>query len=73
MFLAVLQHQPEEQPSDAALMEQLLRRDTGALERLYDRQGRAVYSLVLSLARQAGSAEEIVQDVFLQLGRNAHL
>ncbi len=74
MFLAV--HEPlrdDEQPPDAALMQQLAHREPEALERLYDRHSRTVYSLVLRIARQAASAEEIVQDVFLQLWRNAHL
>lgn len=58
--------------SDTALMEQLVRREPSALERLYDRYARPVYSLVLRITRQAAAAEEIVQDVFLQLWRNAH-
>jgi len=74
VFLAVLESLRDHgQPSDAALMEQLIHREPGALERLYDRHSRAVYSLVLRIAQQAASAEEIVQDVFLQLWRNAHL
>ena len=71
-FLAAFHNWPDmEQPSDAALMEQLVRREPGALDRLYDRHSRAVYSFVLRIAQQAASAEEIVQDVFLQLWRNA--
>jgi RNA polymerase sigma-70 factor (ECF subfamily) len=58
--------------SDAALMERLVRREAGALEQLYDRHSRAVFSLVLRISQQAALAEEIVQDVFLQLWRNAH-
>ena len=75
MFLAVLEKLTQgEQPSDAALMESLAReRDVNALEKLYDRYSRLVYSLVLRMLQQAASAEEIVQDVFLQLWRNAHL
>lgn len=74
MFLAVVDNWPEEDhSSDAELMEKLIRRDPGALERLYDRHARAVYSLALRIAQHASSAEEIVQDVFLQLWRNAHL
>jgi RNA polymerase sigma-70 factor (ECF subfamily) len=74
VFLAVLEKLPaEDQPSDAELMEQLIRREPWALERLYDRYARPVYSLVLRIAQQAASAEEIVQDVFLQLWRNADL
>src|SRR5579862_288421 len=52
-------------------MERLLQRDASALEILYDRYGRPVYSLVLRIAQQPASAEEIVQDVFLQLWRSA--
>ena len=74
VLLAVLQPlREDEQPSDAALMEQLIRKEPAALERLYDRYSRAIYSLVLRIAQQAASAEEIVQNVFLQLWRNAHL
>ncbi len=75
MFLAVLEKlSPGGQPSDAALMERLAReRDVSALDRLYDRYSRLVYSLVLRVLQQAASAEEIVQDIFLQLWRNAHL
>ncbi len=72
MFLAVLENWPEGEPSDAALMQQLIDRAPGALEALYDRYSRAVYSLVLRIAQHAANAEEIVQDVFLQLWRNAH-
>lgn len=72
MLLAVVQTWPEEdQPSDAALMERILDRDSRALELLYDRYARPVYSLVLRIAQQPASAEEIVQDVFLQIWRNA--
>ena len=74
VFLAVLENLPEdERTSDAALMQQLIQRVPEALEALYDRHARAVYSLVLRIAQQAANAEEIVQDVFLQLWRKAHL
>ena len=72
MLLAVVQPWPEgKQPTDAALMERVLQRDSTALEVLYDRYGRPVYSLVLRISQQPASAEEIVQDVFLQLWRSA--
>jgi len=74
VFLAVLENLPEdERTSDAALMQQLIQRVPEALEALYDRHARAVYSLVLRIAQQAANAEEIVQDIFLQLWRKAHL
>jgi RNA polymerase sigma-70 factor (ECF subfamily) len=72
LLLAVVQPWPEgKQPTDAALMERVLQRDSAALETLYDRYGRPVYSLALRISQQAASAEEIVQDVFLQLWRSA--
>jgi len=59
------------EPTDASLMERVLQRDSRALETLYDRYARPVYSLALRISQQPSSAEEIVQDVFLQLWQNA--
>jgi RNA polymerase sigma-70 factor, ECF subfamily len=56
---------------DVALVRRLLQRDVRAFEELYDRHSRAVYGLVLRITQQAGTAEEVAQDVFLQLWRNA--
>jgi RNA polymerase sigma-70 factor (ECF subfamily) len=61
---------PEVSP-DAVLVHRLLQKDVSAFEQLYDRHSRAIYSLVLRILQQAGTAEEVVQDVFLQLWRNA--
>ena len=52
-------------------MTQLRDRNSGALETLYDRYSRPVYSLVLRISQQATAAEEIVQDVFFHLWRHA--
>jgi DNA-directed RNA polymerase specialized sigma24 family protein len=57
--------------ADATLVRGILQKDVGAFERLYDRHSRLVYSVVLRILQQAGTAEEVVQDVFLQLWRNA--
>jgi RNA polymerase sigma-70 factor (ECF subfamily) len=56
---------------DAALVERFLRRDVSAFEELYDRHSRIVYALVLRILQQGSTAEEVVQDVFLHLWRNA--
>ena len=72
MFLAVFSPKGNDQVSpDATLMQQLLRRDVSAFEQLYERHSRIVYSLVLRILRQGTTAEEVVQDVFLQLWRNS--
>jgi RNA polymerase sigma-70 factor (ECF subfamily) len=59
--------------SDATLVDRLLHRDVSAFEELYDRHSRIVYALVVRILQQAPTAEEVVQDVFLQLWRNAAL
>jgi RNA polymerase sigma-70 factor (ECF subfamily) len=61
---------PEVSP-DATLVSRLLQKDVSAFEQLYDRHSCAIYGLVLRILQQAGTAEEVVQDVFLQLWRNA--
>lgn len=70
-LVALLSTANSEVSPDAALVRRLLHKDVSAFEQLYDRHSRAVYSLVLRILRQAGTAEEVVQDVFLQLWRNA--
>jgi len=56
---------------DATLVSRFLQKDVNAFEQLYDKYSRIVYSLVLRIVQQAGPAEEVVQDVFLQVWRNA--
>ena len=56
---------------DATLAQNLLRQDVNSFERLYDRHSRTVYALVLRILEQTATAEEVVQDVFLQLWRNS--
>jgi RNA polymerase sigma-70 factor (ECF subfamily) len=72
VFLAVLTPKDSSEVSpDAMLVQQLLQRDVDAFEQLYDRHSRIVYALVLRIVQQGSTAEEVVQDVFLQLWRNA--
>jgi RNA polymerase sigma-70 factor, ECF subfamily len=72
VFLAVLTPKDSSEVSpDAMLVRQLLQRDVDAFEQLYDRHSRIVYALVLRIVQEASTAEEVVQDVFLQLWRNA--
>lgn len=72
VFLTILTPATErETPRDTALMRRLLQRDVSAFEEIYDRHSRMVYALVYRILRQAGSAEEVVQEVFLQVWRHA--
>jgi RNA polymerase sigma-70 factor, ECF subfamily len=73
VFLAALigKYGEGESPSDSALVERFLRKDVSAFEELYDRHSRIVYALVVRILQQGSTAEEVVQDVFLHLWRNA--
>ena len=55
---------------DAALVATLAVGDTHALEILYQRHSRSVYSLAVHLLNDAGTAEEVVQETFLKLWRD---
>jgi RNA polymerase sigma-70 factor (ECF subfamily) len=57
--------------SDWALMMKVVARDESALAALYDRYSGLVFSVLMRVLRDAQSAEELMQDVFFQLWRNA--
>lgn len=57
---------------DAELMLRLGKRDPQALAAIYDRYARLVYSLFLRITRDRGTAEDLVQELFLRLWNRAH-
>jgi RNA polymerase sigma-70 factor (ECF subfamily) len=57
--------------SDAALMAQLAEGEMAALGELYDRYGGTAYALAYRLLADRAAAEDVVQDTFLSLWRNA--
>lgn len=62
---------PENSASDWSLLERIVRKDESALATLYDRYSGLVYSESLRILRDTGAAEEILQDLFLQIWRTA--
>jgi len=56
---------------DAALMSQVAQAQSAALSELYDRYGRMVFSLAFRITGSNETAEEITQDVFVQVWRFA--
>jgi RNA polymerase sigma-70 factor (ECF subfamily) len=54
-------------PSDTELLARLGARDTSALEQLYDRHARHALGVAYRVLSDRAEAEEVVQDVFLQL------
>jgi RNA polymerase sigma-70 factor, ECF subfamily len=66
-----IQMKPEEQGADLRLMQRVAAGDQAALATLYDRYSSVLYSVAMRILTDAGAAEEILQDVFLQVWRNA--
>ncbi|MGH9710654.1 MAG: sigma-70 family RNA polymerase sigma factor [Candidatus Acidiferrales bacterium] len=56
--------------NDAEVIAQLCQGDKGALVRLYDEYSGLVYGVALRVLRNVEAAEDVVQEVFLQLWRN---
>lgn len=56
---------------DGQLVELVAQQDAGALEALYDRYGRAAYSLARRILTEETLAQDVVQEVFLSLWRDA--
>lgn len=59
------------QPSDAALLAQVVRGDGAALEMLYDRYAASIMGLALKMIGEPAVAEEIVQETFWRVWRSA--
>ena len=72
MLLGVLKSTSQSEVTpEATLPQRLIHKDVKAFEQLYDLHFRTVYSLVRRIVQQSSTAEEVVQDVFLHLWRNA--
>jgi len=64
-------HEPVRRESDEGLIPHILSGDEVGLGVLYDRYGGRVYSVAKRILQDDGAAEEILQDIFHQLWRNA--
>ena len=60
-------------PADIALVSAMRLGSEDALAQLYDRYSPVVYSVALRVLGDTGAAEDLVQEVFLQLWRNPGL
>ncbi len=56
---------------DERLLELIAQQSREALEAFYDRHASAVYSLAMHMLKDSGVAEEVTQDVFLNVWRRA--
>jgi RNA polymerase sigma factor (sigma-70 family) len=57
--------------ADGQLVQLVAQKDAGALESLYERYGKAAYSLARRILTEETLAQDVVQEVFLSLWRNA--
>ena len=55
---------------DSILLERVRRGDEAAMAALYDRYSRIVYSVALRVLRDVAAAEDILQEIFMQVWRN---
>jgi RNA polymerase sigma-70 factor (ECF subfamily) len=56
---------------DADLVRRLKSREPQAMSELYDRYGRLAYSVIYRVVRDAGTAEDLVQETFLRVWNRA--
>jgi RNA polymerase sigma-70 factor, ECF subfamily len=61
---------PPSAQDDAALLALVQRGDESAMASLFDRYSKVVYSVALRVLRDPASAEDVLQEVFMQIWRN---
>jgi len=61
---------PPSAQDDAALLALVQRGDENAMASLFDRYSKIVYSVALRVLRDPASAEDVLQEVFMQIWRN---
>jgi RNA polymerase sigma-70 factor (ECF subfamily) len=57
-------------PTDLALVTAIRSGDQSAMAALYDRYSSIVYAVALRVLQDTGAAEDVLQDIFMQLWRN---
>ena len=62
---------PDSDRTDRAQMERLVGGDLGALDGLYEQYGAMAFSIALRITRDRAAAEDVVQEAFLGVWRNA--
>lgn len=62
---------PSQHVPDSVLVERMVAGDEGALAALYDRYSGMLFAMLVRTLRDPQAAEEILQDLFLQLWRGA--
>src|SRR5262249_7397751 len=66
-----MQSSPEDNRADIELIDRVVARDAAAIGDLYDRHSRLLYGLILRIVRDRAEAEELLQEVFVQVWTRA--
>jgi RNA polymerase sigma-70 factor, ECF subfamily len=61
---------PPSEQNDAVLLDLVQRGDENSMAVLFDRYSKVVYSVALRVLRDPASAEDVLQEVFMQIWRN---
>src|SRR3989442_15451866 len=61
----------ESRDLDGQMAAQVKRGESAAIESLYDRYGRLAFGLAFRILNERGAAEDVVQDAFVSVWRNA--
>jgi RNA polymerase sigma-70 factor (ECF subfamily) len=56
---------------DLALLQRVRQGDQSAMAEVFDKYGRAVYSVALRILKDSGHAEDVMQEIFFQIWRNS--
>ena len=56
---------------DNLLLQRVRQGDQAAMAEIFDRYGRVVYSVALRVLKDAGHAEDVMQEIFFQIWRNS--
>jgi RNA polymerase sigma-70 factor (ECF subfamily) len=62
---------PMQPIGDSMLIGRMMAGDEAALSNLYDRYSAMLFGMLMRILRDKQAAEEVLQDIFLQLWRNA--
>lgn len=73
MFAALLTKITGKLVADHDLIAAIVQKDQRSLETLYDRHSKLLYTLIFRIVRSATEAEDILQEVFLQVWQKASL
>ena len=71
MRLLVPQPRVDRSHADVALLDRVVSRDADALAELYDAYSRLLFGLVLRMLRDRTEAEDVLQEVFVQIWQRA--